>query len=188
MPTDRDLQGAAKALIRLRSTYRLNLTDFSHGKILGIETEAHLSTKDSFFLGRFAYMSGHLDEAQRWLELTALQVASEARTSNNTSVNPAQLDQMLNHVQQKLSSGGAATPPREEDDVNPSAKQVYKLGVIPPKTHDRSKMVTDNDRFNYAALCRGLDLLPPSMSKDLKCSLVTRGNPYYILHPIKVAF
>lgn len=76
MPTDRDLQGAAKALIRLRSTYKIDLDKFSRGNILGTETEAQLTTKDSFFLGRFAYMNGHLAEAQKWLELASLQVRS----------------------------------------------------------------------------------------------------------------
>ena len=35
MPTNNDLTGAAKALIRLRSTYNLDLRRFSEGNILG---------------------------------------------------------------------------------------------------------------------------------------------------------
>lgn len=66
MPTDRDLQGAAKALIRLRSTFKMDLQQFSSGNILGLTTKAALKTKDSFFLGRFAYMNGHLAEAEKW--------------------------------------------------------------------------------------------------------------------------
>ncbi len=102
LPNDRDLTGAAKALIRLRSTYKIDLATFSQGNILGIDTSAHLTTKDSFFLGRYAYMNGHLQESQKWLELAALQAASEAKASNQTSISLDQLDQMLDHLQQEM--------------------------------------------------------------------------------------
>lgn len=180
MPTDRDLQGAAKALIRLRSTYDLDLQSFSEGNILGTATEAHLSSKDSFFLGRFAYNNGHLREAQKWLELTALQVAAETRHSNESSISSSQLDMMLSHLESAIGTDDTKQhQPKEEE---------YKLGVIPPKTFDRDKMVTDQDNKNFAALCRGLDLLPTRIRKHLKCFFSTQDDPYYILHPLKASY
>ena len=178
MPTDRDLQGAAKALIRLRSTYQLDLEQFSTGNILGLPTEAQLSTKDSFFLGRFAYMNGHLAEAEKWLDLAARQVASEVRQYNQSSVNVNQLDQMLSHLREEIEKSNL-----EDDSDDPSS---YKLGVIPPKTQNRDEMITGNDHRNFAALCRGVELLPPSVQKDLLCYYTTQGDWFFLLQPLKM--
>ena len=52
LPSDTDLQGAAKALNRLQEIYRLNVTQFSRGNILGLQTGAELDVKDTFYLGR----------------------------------------------------------------------------------------------------------------------------------------
>jgi len=86
MPQDRDLQGAAKALIKLRSTYKFELEKFSQGNIHGFQTGAQLSAKDSFFLGKFAFSNGQFTEAQKWLEFTAWQLAAaEESIQNSTS-------------------------------------------------------------------------------------------------------
>ena len=104
MPHDRDLQGAAKALIRLRSTYKFDLEHFSHGNIHGLQTGAQLTTKDSFFLGKFAFSNGNFAEAQRWLEFAAWQVAADTdeasnhTTSNNGGVSSDQVDSFLRDV------------------------------------------------------------------------------------------
>ena len=178
MPTNNDLTGAAKALVRLRSTYNLDLRQFSNGDILGLATQAQLNAKDSFFVGRFAYMAGQYYEAKKWLELTAFQVAAEPH--NETTVSQTQLDQMLAHLGPKV---GKVSPDNENDD---DISQ-YKLGIVPPKTQDRDKMVTDGDNLNFAALCRGVDLLPANVAKDLRCYLST-NDPYYKLHPLQVYF
>ena len=183
MPGDRDLTGAAKALIRLRSTYNIDLRQFSDGNILGLATQAQLKTKDSFFLGRFAYMNGHLQEAKKWLELAAFQVAAESRTHNETSVSPNQLEEMLDHVQKKM---GTVLENESVDEEETEDISKYKLGIIPPKTHVREKMVTEGDHVNFAALCRGVDLLPVNVAKDLKCYLSTQDDHYYKLHPLQV--
>ena len=52
LPNDGDLQGAAKALNRLQEMYKFNVTQFSRGNILGIQTGAELEAKDTFYLGR----------------------------------------------------------------------------------------------------------------------------------------
>ena len=46
-------------------------------------------------------------------------------------------------------------------------------------------MITDTDHINFAALCRGLSLLPAHEAKNLNCFYDVRNDPYFILHPIK---
>ena len=147
---------------------------------LGIPTEAQLNTKDSFFLGRFAYMNGHFHEAKKWLDLAALQIATESH--NETSVSQSQLSMMLNVLKKKV---GTFNDLDEAETIEEDLSK-YKLGVVPPKTQDREKMVTEGDRLNFAALCRGVDLLPASVTKNLNCYLTTKDDPYYKLHPLQV--
>ena len=52
LPNDGDLQGAAKALNRLQEMYKFNVSQFSRGNILGVQTGAELEAKDTFYLGR----------------------------------------------------------------------------------------------------------------------------------------
>ena len=53
MPEEKDLQGAAKALNRLHDIYRFNISEFSQGNIMGLQTSAELDVKDTFYLGRY---------------------------------------------------------------------------------------------------------------------------------------
>ena len=41
-------------------------------------------------------------------------------------------------------------------------------------------------RINYAALCRGVDILPAQQRSKLFCFYSIRSDPYFILHPVKV--
>jgi len=199
MPQDRDLQGAAKALIKLRSTYKFELEKFSQGNIHGLQTGAQLSAKDSFFLGKFAFSNGQFTEAQKWLEFTAWQLAAAESIQNSTaavsSVTSDQVDQMMKNVGEKLKNTHPAPAPSQDlaEDDDPSN---YEIGIIPPKTNDRAKMITTTDRRNFDALCRGLQLLPAEKSKHLKCYYQRQHsdsygnpvapNPYFMLHPLKV--
>ena len=73
-PVQSDLQGAAKALNRLQDVYRLNTTEFAQGKIMGTQTTAELTAKDTLYLGRFAANSDNNPAvALRWLEEAVLQ-------------------------------------------------------------------------------------------------------------------
>ena len=189
LPTDTDLQGAARALLRLEATYGLNLVDFSRGNILGHQTEAVLSAKDTFYLGRFAYMSNNFDEALKWLEVTALQVAAQqGAVSNDTTtaippplVKESQVEQMVKQVHRKLKTTSSRSSEEQKETTS------YRLGLVPTKTTDRSKMTTEDDRINYEALCRGESLLPENERKKLKCYYFSPSDdPYYFIGRLKV--
>ncbi len=59
------------------------MTEFSRGNILGLQTGAELSAKDTFYLGRFAATNDNPEVALRWLEETVLQVAAAPRLDEN---------------------------------------------------------------------------------------------------------
>ena len=104
----------------------------------------------------------------------------EYKTQNNkASISPGQLKQQLAYLRKKV--GAALNNEVEKEEVSK-----YKLGIIPPKTSDWKKMVTEGDNFNFEALCRGVDLLPANIVKGLKCYFSTQGDHYYKLHPLQV--
>ena len=113
------------------------------------------------------------------LDLAASQVATEMKHYNQSSVNVNQLDQMLIHLREEIDKSNLVED--QDEDIS-----TFKLGVIPPKTQERDKMITANDHRNFAALCRGVPLLPRSISKNLQCYYTTQGDPYFLYRPLKV--
>ena len=77
--------------------------------------------------------------------------------------------------------------PEIEEEENDKDLSQFPIGIVPPKTNDRSKMITATDKRNFKALCRGLELLPIEETSKLKCyyQLMAR-DPYFWLHPMKV--
>lgn len=53
MPEETDLQGAAQALIRLKRTYRLNVTELSRGNLEGIMSQVQMTGNFQFQLQLF---------------------------------------------------------------------------------------------------------------------------------------
>ena len=160
-PGDQDLHGAAKALKRLQKMYQLNVSDFTHGNIMGFQTAAELDLKDTFYLGRFAAMQDSPDVALKWLQHAALEAAANSQNNNNnnnilqnkTLIKTTQVEGVLKQVQRKMERSGTTLD--DNDDQDP-----YILYQIPPRSNDPKQMVSDNDRRNFQVLCRGETLYP----------------------------
>ncbi|XP_048971999.1 prolyl 4-hydroxylase subunit alpha-2 isoform X2 [Canis lupus dingo] len=82
-PTDEDEMGAAKALMRLQDTYKLDPDTISKGQLPGTKYQAVLSVDDCFGMGRSAYNEGDYYHTVLWMEqvLKQLDAGEEATTS-----------------------------------------------------------------------------------------------------------
>nr|XP_012617564.1 prolyl 4-hydroxylase subunit alpha-2 isoform X2 [Microcebus murinus] len=82
-PTDEDEMGAAKALMRLQDTYRLDPGTISRGELPGTKYQAVLSVDDCFGMGRSAYNEGDYYHTVLWMEqvLKQLDAGEEATTA-----------------------------------------------------------------------------------------------------------
>lgn len=82
-PTDEDEAGAAKALMRLQDTYRLDADTISRGELPGTKYQAVLSVDDCFGMGRLAYNEGDYYHTVLWMEqvLKQLDAGEEASTT-----------------------------------------------------------------------------------------------------------
>ncbi|XP_068391940.1 prolyl 4-hydroxylase subunit alpha-2 isoform X3 [Eschrichtius robustus] len=82
-PTDEDETGAAKALMRLQDTYKLDPDTISKGELPGTKYQAVLSVDDCFGMGRSAYNEADYYHTVLWMEqvLKQLDAGEEATTS-----------------------------------------------------------------------------------------------------------
>ncbi|XP_061754578.1 prolyl 4-hydroxylase subunit alpha-2-like isoform X2 [Nerophis ophidion] len=73
-PDKDDETGAAKALMRLQDTYRLDSEVFSKGKLPGMHSSAMLSVDDCFDMGKTAYNDADYYHAVLWLQQSLKQL------------------------------------------------------------------------------------------------------------------
>lgn len=82
-PTDEDETGAAKALMRLQDTYKLDPDTISKGELPGTKYQTVMSADDCFGMGRSAYNEGDYYHTVLWMEqvLKQLDAGEEAITT-----------------------------------------------------------------------------------------------------------
>ncbi|NXH23056.1 P4HA2 hydroxylase, partial [Bucco capensis] len=67
-PTEEDETGAAKALMRLQDTYKLDSETLSRGNLPGTKYSSSLTVDDCFGMGRTAYNDGDYYHTVLWME------------------------------------------------------------------------------------------------------------------------
>nr|XP_014350780.1 PREDICTED: prolyl 4-hydroxylase subunit alpha-2 isoform X2 [Latimeria chalumnae] len=67
-PTDEDETGAAKALMRLQDTYKLDSETISKGKLPGVKFSSFLTVDDCFDMGKTAYNEGDYYHTVLWMQ------------------------------------------------------------------------------------------------------------------------
>ncbi|CAB4054112.1 P4HA [Lepeophtheirus salmonis] len=173
LPDGKDLQTAAKALNRIHKIYDINTTEFSNGNILGHQTSANLGLRDTLYLGRFAANTDYPGVALNWLN-TAQSQANLHPNSSEEALKQVKL--ALRQVNRKLSK-----KPKSMGDKDP-----YILGAIPDKTEDPNLVISNTDRRNFEALCRGEKLISSFEESKLYCYYDNRGVFGLKLSPLKV--
>uniref|UniRef100_A0A3Q1G0T8 Prolyl 4-hydroxylase subunit alpha-1 n=1 Tax=Acanthochromis polyacanthus TaxID=80966 RepID=A0A3Q1G0T8_9TELE len=66
-PTDEDQTGAAKALLRLQDTYRLDANTISTGDLPGVKHKSHMTVEDCYELGKIAYSEVDYYHTELWM-------------------------------------------------------------------------------------------------------------------------
>ncbi|KAM6969728.1 prolyl 4-hydroxylase subunit alpha-2-like [Aplochiton taeniatus] len=79
-PDEEDEKGAAKALMRLQDTYKLDSESFSKGKLPGTHSSAMLTVDDCYDMGKTAYNEADYYHAVLWMQqaLRQLDAGEEA--------------------------------------------------------------------------------------------------------------
>ena len=165
IPTEGDMEMAARSLTNLLEVYRLEVREVVAGRLGGLETGARLELEDIYYLASKAAQRN-----QHQVAVNLLREAIESQRLHNSSQEHRLMTKMENLMF------------RQQQNLNKisrgQSRQGYVLGVVPAKTQDFSKMTTEEDRINYDALCRGEDLLQPAVRRTLSCYYSTRYKPH----------
>ncbi|XP_061421327.1 prolyl 4-hydroxylase subunit alpha-1 isoform X2 [Lethenteron reissneri] len=124
-PTDEDQSGAAKALLRLQDTYRLEARTMANGLLPGVTEpqRARLSVHDCFQLGRISYTASDYYHTVPWMEQT-LRMIDEFDAAGTTGA----------EAEAPGSAGaglvGTDEPPGRAEVLDYLSYSVYQLGDV----------------------------------------------------------
>nr|XP_057942054.1 prolyl 4-hydroxylase subunit alpha-2 isoform X1 [Doryrhamphus excisus] len=207
-PDNEDETGAAKALMRLQDTYRLDSEAFSKGKLPGMHSNAMLSVDDCFDMGKTAYNDADYYHAVLWLQQSLKQldageevVVSKADILDYLSYSVYQMGDLPRAIE--LTRRLVAIDPshqraggnlryferllikqqneEEKKPAQPASEEPIQLGTYTrPKDHLPEREI-------YEALCRGEGIkMTEAKRSRLFCRYHDgRRNPRLLLKPMK---
>ncbi|XP_068187479.1 prolyl 4-hydroxylase subunit alpha-2-like isoform X5 [Antennarius striatus] len=199
--------GAAKALMRLQDTYKLDSEAFSKGKLPGFHSNALLTVDDCFDLGKTAYNDADYYHAVLWMQQSLKQLDSgEEAMVSKVDI----LDYLSYSVYQMGDLPRAIELTRRLVAIDPShqraggnlryfekllSKQIDEMGqAYEPASEEPIQLGTYTrpkdhlpERETYEALCRGEGL---KMNEARRSRLFCRYqngkmNPRLLLKPMK---
>ncbi|XP_068600234.1 prolyl 4-hydroxylase subunit alpha-2-like isoform X2 [Brachionichthys hirsutus] len=206
-PDEEDETGAAKALMRLQDTYKLDSEAFSRGKLPGVHSNALLTVDDCFDLGKTAYNDADYYHAVLWMQQSLKQLDS----GEEAAVSKADiLDYLSYSVYQMGDLPRAIELTRRLVAIDSShqraggnlryfekllSKQLDEMGqAYEPASEEPIQLGTYTrpkdhlpERETYEALCRGEGLkMNEARRSRLFCRYQNgRMNPRLLLKPMK---
>ncbi|XP_060097201.1 prolyl 4-hydroxylase subunit alpha-1 isoform X6 [Heteronotia binoei] len=208
-PNDEDQTGAAKALLRLQDTYKLDTDTLSKGNLPGVKHKTFLTAEDCFELGKISYTESDYYHTELWMQ-QALKQLDDGEVSSIDKVSV--LDYLSYAVYQQGDLDKAMTLTKRLLELDPEhqrangnmkyfeyimAKEKESNKSV-PKTNDNAEeesktQKTDSsknylpERQKYERLCRGegLKMTPRRQSKFFCRYFDGNRNPKYILGPVK---
>ncbi|XP_028668630.1 prolyl 4-hydroxylase subunit alpha-2-like isoform X1 [Erpetoichthys calabaricus] len=207
-PDDEDEKGAAKALMRLQDTYRLDPEKISKGQLPGVKFSAVLTVNDCFDMGKTAYGEEDYYHSVLWMQQALRQIDEGEKSSVSKS---DILDYLSYSVYQMGDLARALELTRRLVAVDPTHQRAGKnlryferllakqMGQVanteqPPVTEAPIDVGTYTrpadylpERDTYEALCRGEGVkMTEKKRKNLFCRYHNGNkNPRLILSPIK---
>ncbi|XP_067900044.1 prolyl 4-hydroxylase subunit alpha-2-like isoform X5 [Heterodontus francisci] len=206
-PTDEDESGAAKALLRLQDTYRLDSESISKGRLPGAQYIVSLTVEDCFELGKIAYSDGDYYHTVLWMQQTLKQLeegepsgVSQAEALDYLSYSVYQMGDIRRAVD--LTKRLIAVDPthlRAKSNLHYFKNMLSEEGQSNEGTDEefyqsQSKeevyMRPDNylsERDSYEALCRGEGIkMTTRRQRRLFCRYQNNNNhPRLIIAPVK---
>ncbi|XP_059398883.1 prolyl 4-hydroxylase subunit alpha-2 isoform X3 [Carassius carassius] len=207
-PDEEDEKGAAKALLRLQDTYKLDSESFSKGKLPGVRYNAELTVDDCFDMGKLAYNENDYYHSVLWMQQALRQMDSgeDAKTAKADI-----LDYLSYSVYQMGDLPRAIELTRRLVAIDPShqraganlryferllSKELRDRGRSQQEPADERPIQLDTyerpkdylpEREVYEALCRGEGVkMTPKRRSRLFCRYQDgNGNPRLLLQPMK---
>uniref|UniRef100_A0AAX7TZZ4 Prolyl 4-hydroxylase subunit alpha-1 n=1 Tax=Astatotilapia calliptera TaxID=8154 RepID=A0AAX7TZZ4_ASTCA len=199
-PNDEDQTGAAKALIRLQDTYRLDANTISTGNLPGVKYKSHMTAEDCFELGKIAYSDADYYHTELWMA-QALKQLDEGEESTLDKVTVIDYLSYAIYQQGEMERAMEYTKRLIElDPEHPRGKsnlkyfefqleKQKKAAEEEKKKQKKSKKAFSliPEREKYEMLCRGEGIkMTPRRQSRLFCRYYDNNrNPSLLLAPVK---
>ncbi|KAG5855382.1 hypothetical protein ANANG_G00048490 [Anguilla anguilla] len=211
-PNDDDQTGAAKALLRLQDTYRLDTETIATGNLPGMMYKSSLTAEDCFELGKIAYSEADYYHTELWMAQALKQIdKGEESTLDKVTV----LDYLSYSIYQQGELERALELTKKLLKLDPEHQRAkgnlkyfeYQLakqrkaeaerGTNQNDSLQREKRDSDGkkdrtaskipERQKYEKLCRGEGLkLTPRRQSRMFCRYFNNNrHPRFLLGPIK---
>nr|XP_039269092.1 prolyl 4-hydroxylase subunit alpha-1-like [Styela clava] len=205
LPGDEDVQGTAKALMRLQDTYDLDTHDLAQGKVKSSYAGRKLTADDCFQIGRTAYIGADYYHCVLWMNEADDKIQQGDTTHERFDV--------LDHLAFSLSQQGnwkrAYELTIEMLKINPQHDRIkqnrdyYRNLLKSTKKGDEGEVekvdyskwsakLKREDKLKpkgdlYQKLCReGGEPISPQIEKNLKCYYWDNNDPLLRIQPIKI--
>ncbi|XP_052334268.1 prolyl 4-hydroxylase subunit alpha-1a isoform X3 [Oncorhynchus keta] len=214
-PNDDDQTGAAKALMRLQDTYRLDTQTISTGELPGTNTDVTMSpmtVEDCFELGKIAYSDADYYHTELWMEQALKQLdGGEESTVDMVTIldylsysiyQQGELERALDYTKRLLKLDSAHQRANGnlkyfEYQLAKQKKVEAEEGLKEKEKREREKREVSEkkgrpadylpERRKYEQLCRGEGIkMTPRRQSRMFCRYSDNNrHPLYVLGPVK---
>ncbi|XP_075148854.1 prolyl-4-hydroxylase-alpha MP [Haematobia irritans] len=198
-PTEDDMVGSTKALVRLQDTYNLDVAQVASGILNGMKYGSPMTWQDCFLVGEYLYAMYDFNHTIPWFKQTTKLLQNDIRLAEDQTV----LDFLETLIDYYRSMGDYESAGELCDYIisrDPERKGlIAKKSDIQKEKDNMAKETKDNktEKTNseseateyqlYRSVCRGdHEHIISEQQKLLFCKLHTNNNPYLFLQPQKL--
>ncbi|XP_032409550.1 prolyl 4-hydroxylase subunit alpha-1b isoform X2 [Xiphophorus hellerii] len=213
-PTEEDQTGAAKALLRLQDTYKLDANTISTGDLPGVKHKSQMTVEDCYELGKIAYSDADYYHTELWMAQALKQLdEGEESTIDKVTVldylsyaiyQQGEIERALEYTLRLLkldpehqrAKGNVKYFEFQLEKQKKAAEETARTQEESGKrvTSEKNKKKKQNNSFSliperkkYEMLCRGEGLkMTPRRQSRLFCRYYNNNrHPRFVLAPVK---
>ncbi|XP_020811601.1 prolyl 4-hydroxylase subunit alpha-1 [Drosophila serrata] len=203
-PSQEDVEGAALALVRLQSTYKLDVAQVAAGILNGVKYGSDMSWQDCFELGQQLFEMEDYNNTRIWLResMDRLRRHSSSAPHSHTPAGPdtETLNKMEATAKSLFQLGDFDTAYELSQRVlqfDPKRIRNWHLGdkgaAPPTEDSEEALLPKHSDSYSlthefahYEKVCRGEVNPSPRQERSLRCRLSQGHHPFRLLAPLKL--
>uniref|UniRef100_A0A1I8NYV7 Uncharacterized protein n=1 Tax=Stomoxys calcitrans TaxID=35570 RepID=A0A1I8NYV7_STOCA len=199
-PTQDDMVGSTRALMRLQQTYNLDVAQVASGILNGMKYGSPMTWQDCFIIGEYMYAMSYYNHTIAWFKQTTKLIQADEQLLQDASV----LDFMETLIEYYRSMGDYDSALDLSDYI--IARDPERKALLEKKAElekENIEHANDEKEFKdvkidypyyktneyrlYERVCRGEHENTYSpQQKYLFCQYHTNGHPYLLLQPLKL--
>ncbi|EDX15020.1 prolyl 4-hydroxylase subunit alpha-1 isoform X1 [Drosophila simulans] len=201
-PSQEDVEGAALALVRLQSTYKLDVAQVAQGILNGVKYGSDMSWQDCFELGQQLFEMEDYNNTKVWLRESMERLRRQtshasshlAPTSGPDTVTLNKMEATAKSLFQLGDFDTAFELSQRVLQFDPKRIRNWHLGdkgTAPPEDIEDVYLPKHSDSYSlsqefakYEKVCRGE--VHPIARQELRCRYSRGNHPYRFLAPLKL--